>query len=107
MTEQKDFPEGFFPKEEARSASEILASPPPPEEPVSIPDPEPQVVAEPDPEPEGAKRSDEPLTGDEIKEAATGLYTHAKEVWLQPVRKEVRSWFRAGREFLDSLGSDR
>ena len=72
-----------------------------------MPPPEPEPVPEQVTEPEDTKRSDEPLTGDEIKEAATGLYTHAKEVWLQPVRKEVRSWFRAGREFLDSLGSDR
>ena len=63
------------------------------------------------------RSGDEPLTSAEVRQAASDLYTHAKDVagsywvdaklgWLRPVRKEVRSWVRAGKGFLDGLGQE-
>ena len=52
------------------------------------------------------RRPDEPVTSEEIKEAANDLKAHAMNVWVQPVRKEIRSWLRAGKGFLDGLGAD-
>ena len=48
--------------------------------------------------------ADKPLTSEEVKEAASDLYNHAKNAWVKPVRKEVWSWFRSGKDFLDGLG---
>lgn len=52
-------------------------------------------------------KKDQPLTSDEIRDAANDLYNHAKDAWVKPVRKEIRGWFRASKEFLDGLGEDR
>lgn len=72
---------------------------------------EPELVVEEEPlENESALAEvddqDKPLTPEEIRGAALDLYDHAKNVWLRPFRKELRSWIRMGKEFLDDIGGD-
>lgn len=60
---------------------------------------------------------DKPLTSEEIRErvvglsaeakdAAAALYEDAKDVWLIPVRKGIRSRFNRARRFFSDLGGD-
>lgn len=87
------------------------------EEPV-VEQPVEEVVPEPEPEPEvvGPKDSD-PLTGEEIKQRATELQgramktvgemaTAAKNLWLNPVRREVRGAFNKAQNFLGDLRNE-
>ena len=72
---------------------------------------------QPNEEPVEDDSDDKPLTSEEIrervvglsaeaKEAAAALYEDAKNVWLIPVRKGIRSRFNRAKRFLSDLGGN-
>lgn len=68
-------------------------------------------------EEDGVSEDNEPLTSEEIRErvvglsaeakdAAAALYEEAKDVWLIPVRKGIRSRFNRAKRFFSDLGGE-
>lgn len=104
MTTEPQPPNSEQPQGTPPYRMDVPGSPPPEATVQQSPPPE----QEPEPEdPIYDKHSPkDPITGDEIKEVAADMWDHAKDVYLIPVRREVRSVFRFAKEFLTGLGSD-